>query len=551
MPSEIVPIREVERAVSRPIALHVIRELFPRWGMKADQTRLVMLGTTETIPTTHSTIHKELLPQRLFNDLQVTIEVEEDYIEYGAPYQPYMSKEAPPIFLDNALRLSVRPVYREVKCEINVTVEAKSRVHAQQLRRKMQGQIRSYTQYQEHFVDYHYQFQPEILLMLKGIYDQREENYGYGDSFATWFKAHVDNRITTNRNHGEKGHQFAIAEKQVSITGYYTFEDPPKVEVNEAGMKHSVSFSYSYTYMRPEHLLIYYPIAVHNQMLPDKFIDKEGVDDYTRYFGQTSWSNHGIAYLKHAAHFVSLYERVGGLSIPYYDDWGDFYLTDSFYYIMKGLLCINPEDPTNVLNLDQMGSWKFSPAAMRYIQRRGDKLFSPYESIFFFSLHEWENIKDSAQNRLENDFTIRHLGPRDPRKNYHFLFNLLTDPERLTEEALRDLLGEGELARDYLNIVYPGIGDHIGNYGQGNGNGSGGYGPNSPTNNGGASGNRGDINQPIYELNQDGSLSRNIWDEIIRVISNHGGTTGGPARHMVYASILTYRGDNNVINAGE
>ena len=188
---------------------------------------------------------------------------------------------------------------------------------------------------------------------------------------------------------------------------------------------------------------------------------------------------------------------------------------------------------------------------MRYIQRRGNKLFSPYESIFFFSLHEWENIKDSTQNRLENDFTIRHLGPRDPRKNYHFLFNLLTDPERLTEEALRDLLGEGELARDYLNIVYPGIGDHIGNYGQGNGNGSGGYDPNSPTNNGGASGNRGDINQPIYELNQDGSLSRSIWDEIIRVISNHGSTTGGPARHMVYASILTYRGDNNVINAGE
>ena len=92
MPREAIAIREVERAVSRPVAMDIMRELFPRWGINTEKARLVMFGTTESIPTTHSTLHKEVKPQRLFNDLTVQIEVEENYAEYGPAYQPYKEK---------------------------------------------------------------------------------------------------------------------------------------------------------------------------------------------------------------------------------------------------------------------------------------------------------------------------------------------------------------------------------------------------------------------------------------------------------------------------
>ena len=50
MPREAIAIREVERAVSRPVAMDIMRELFPRWGINTEKARLVMFGTTESIP---------------------------------------------------------------------------------------------------------------------------------------------------------------------------------------------------------------------------------------------------------------------------------------------------------------------------------------------------------------------------------------------------------------------------------------------------------------------------------------------------------------------
>ena len=166
MPREAIAIREVERAVSRPIAFDVLRELLPRWGLDKDKVKLIMFGTTDTIPLTHSSLHKEAKPHRLFNDLSVVIEVDENYAEYGPAYQPYKEKEYPAIFIDRDLRIGVRPVYREVQAEVRVTIDAKSRVQAEQIARKMQAEMRSYSQYDHHEVEYHYQIQPEIVKIL-------------------------------------------------------------------------------------------------------------------------------------------------------------------------------------------------------------------------------------------------------------------------------------------------------------------------------------------------------------------------------------------------
>ena len=157
MPVEAVPIIEVERTISRPIAMSVVRDLFSRWGYNGDQVKVIMFGTTESIPLNKSTLQDGGKVQRLFNDDTVKIEVDENYVDYGAPYQPYKDIEMPYIFLDSALGIKVRPVVREVQCEISITLNAKSRVQADQIRRKMQAEMRAYSQYQEHIVQYHYQ----------------------------------------------------------------------------------------------------------------------------------------------------------------------------------------------------------------------------------------------------------------------------------------------------------------------------------------------------------------------------------------------------------
>lgn len=515
MPREAIAIREVERAVSRPIAFDVLRELFPRWGIDVEKTKIYMFGTTDTVPLTHSSLHKEQKPHRLFNDLSISIEVDENYAEYGPAYQPYKDKEYPPIFLDRDLRISVRPVYREVQAEISVTIDAKSRVHAEQIRRKMQAEMRAYSQYDHHEVEYHYQVQPEIIKILHMLWDQRETYHPLGETFAQWFKKHVDSRITTNYNHGNKGHQFAIRESQVSITGWCDFSDPPKPDREETGMKHSYRFTYKYTYMRPEHLVIYFPIAIHNRMISDMLIDKGKVLNSSDFYGTVGWSHHGLMHLNHRQGYEYLEQRVSPISIPYYDDWNDFKFSESFAMMIKALLITNVDDETApVINVDQMGSWKFKESAMKYMRKRKRGNVIPFDSIFQFSLHEWENRIDFANLDFDENLNFICKVPRDPRKNYHMVISLVTDPTRLTDDALRDLLEDGDLTKDYLDIVYPGAGDQIGEW------------PNKT-----------EPKKPIT-LNPDGSLNREDWEEIIKIIWNK--LRKNRSRDRVYASIITY-----------
>lgn len=525
MPREAIAIREVERAISRPIAFDILRELLPRWGMDKDKVKIYMYGSTDTVPLTHSSLHKEVKPHRLFNDLSIAIEVDENYAEYGPAYQPYKEKEFPPIFLDRDLRIGVRPVYREVQAEIAVTIDAKSRVHAEQIRKKMQAEMRAYSQYDHHEVEYHYQIQPEIIKILHMLWDQREQYHGYGETFAEWFKKRVDSRITTNYNHGNKGHQFAIRESQVSITGWCDFSDPPKADREETGMKHSYRFVYKYTYMRPEHLIIYFPIAIHNRMITDMLIDKEKLLDASDFYGTTGWSHFGLMHLNYRQGIEYLEQRVSPISIPHYDDWQDFRLSESFAMMIKALLITDPDNTQQVLKIDDMGSWKFKESAMKYMKKRLRGNVIPFDSIFQFSLHEWESRMDYQKLGFDVDLNLTYNGERDPRKNYHVVISLVTDPTRLSEGAIRDLLEDGDLARDYIDIIYPGGGGQIGDW------------PNKtkPT-------------KPIT-LNPDGSLNRDDWEDLIKIIFKK--LKINSSRDRVYSSIITYHmGDlNNVSDA--
>lgn len=513
MPLEAIEIREVERAVSRPIAMDVIRELFPRWRIPAGQAKIFMPGDTEAIPLTHSTLHPEDKPHRLFNDLAARIEMSETYVEYGPAYQPYKEKEWPPIFLDKALRIWVRPVYREVQAEISVTIEAKSRTHALQIGKRMQAEMRAYSQYDHHEVEYHYQLQPEILFILKELWELRDENHSYNDTFSEWFNKHIDPRITTNYNQGNKGHQLAICESQVSIVGFYDFSDPPEADKQEVGTKFSYTFRYRYTYMRPEHLIIHYPVAIHNKMVPMKLIDTSKVLDAKDFYGIIGWSHRYLSDFKYGRGKETLEQRAYHVTIPHYDDWNDYQFSSSFATMIKALLYLNPADPGNVIKLDEMGDWKLKQNALNYILKRNKGNFNPFDSIFQFSLHEWEKYRDWRLMSLDPDLTIRFSGERNPRNNYHLIMSLVTDPTRLSPGAIKDLLEDGELTGDYLEIIMPGIKDQIGKDGDG---------------------------KPIT-LNPDGSFKDTDWKNIIDVIKR---LRPNRARDRVFASIITYhKGD--------
>lgn len=500
MPVEAVPIIEVERTISRPIAMSVVRDLFSRWGYNGDQVKVIMFGSTESIPLNKSTLQDEGKVQRLFNDDTVKIEVDENYVDYGAPYQPYKDIEMPYIFLDSALGIKVRPVVREVQCEISITLNAKSRVQADQIRRKMQAEMRAYSQYQEHIVQYHYQIRPEVVKILYRLWENRDKVSSYHDTFAEWFNKCIESRITMISNQGGKGQHLAMRETQVSLMGWYDFSDPPKKEQEETGMIHAYTFTYKYTYMRPEHLVMEYPIAIHNQMIPDILIDKDKLPDASQFYGYTGMTNADAYQLNYFHNEQYLISRLNGVKIPYYDDWQGYKPSRSFNLVLQALVQLDPDNRALIMKLDDMGSWRLSESALRYIKARGNRNFSPYRGIFYITLHIWDKVVDLSLMNIDNDLNITYSGGLSLRNNHHFVVSLLTDPSRLVDDGLTDLLKEGSLAQDYLEIILPG-------------------------------------SKAKTTLNNDGSMSRDTWQKAVNLILRLG---ANQSRDRLYSSIIAY-----------
>lgn len=455
MPLVPIEIEETYRSVTRPILFSVLSDLMVKWGFSQDKTRVVMMGETESIPVTHSTMGKHNAHQRLDTDAMIQIEVDETYDTEVSPYQPRLASESAPIFYDPRLALWVTPCYRRMKVSINVTLRWADRVKAQVWRKSLDARMKAWDSVDQYRCDYHVPIPDGLIYLLHQCYNLREQNHGYGETQGQWLKENFNPRYTLLSNQSDTGHTFAVRESQADILGYYDFDQDgtPVIESLNNGTAHQTTLTYQLYYMRPEHFQARYPISIHGHLLPDQFQIMEKVHGIERYLRQYDGRSAPLADLSFNQQTNMPWSTMEGIPIPFFDDWDIGRSLPNMRQLFRILMTVDPLNPRDLLNWGQLGNIGLHAAAIRMMKRRPHALSTPYDHLFFVNLYQFTNMIGLQHCQTDAQLDTRHDEDLDPRCEYHVTLGIVTDPSKLSDAARRDLFLDPEFAALYKGVV--------------------------------------------------------------------------------------------------
>lgn len=456
MPIVTLPLPETYMSIERPAALDVIRQIRDATQISDHDLVISYRGISEVSQLVGATLTplNDPADSAFFRQAgKITATVSEQYDETSYLTMPLHYPDALSVFNDPDLRTHLKPIYSPTDVTIEFTYRAQSRALAASWRDHIRQRIKQNADVLSHDIAYEYGIPKTHLLILGEIHKLRENVAGYGDTFARWFSNHVSKKLTVlTKMDGTKPH-LVFKENQINVQGYFDFSEPPSMDKGDVGSLWTISFSYRFRYEKPTHLVLYYPLTVHNQLLPAPFRGAPTDTTYHRMIGDLSLSNQRYdLFRKSENHY---YEQFEGIRIPYFDEWYPSSLPFRQASLLLVLCRIDPTDPTLVLDLNDLGDYSLSESMKAYFKKYHTKLTQGKVNPFIISVYEYEFRIDPSNLYVDEDLVIRTTYPLDLRKVYRVHLGLTIDLSILTETAEDRLREEPEACLSILNALEP------------------------------------------------------------------------------------------------
>lgn len=455
MPKVCLEVPEMVDNISRPVTMEIIRQVASHVGLPAN-TPIRYGGGTGTLPLPGSTLDDRGADNRLPGDNNITIEANEEYVEENALSVGVLRPEHIVVFSDNALNVYLKPVYQRIKTEVNVKYSASDRTSAnawlQTMKRRMSQEFDEVV----HRVNYHYPIPLPFIVILCEIHRLRELTAGYEEELGQWLRNCFSPKFTTITDQAGNNPLMVIRETQVAIQGWYDFNaNPPKPEKDNESGPWSVSFTYTFHYDRPESMVMQYPLMIHNSVLDSRFRSDVKPAELDDVLSNPSLSLAALRDYTYEARMARAWMAYPGIPIPYFDDWMPKYETPGTQQLLRIMLQVDPDQPTDILNLGLLPGYSITPKALPYMRLYPGSLALPYESVFNISLHRKDAFMDCNSVVVTNDLDVRYSSPLNLREPYHLVVSLLYDINQLSIAARRRLCRFGEFAIEYLLTLDP------------------------------------------------------------------------------------------------
>jgi len=444
------------------------------------------------------------------SDSQLIVTAKDSLQNDSITNQKVRSNDQPPYLEDRRIGFSVRPVMLVSNLQLTFTYRARSRQEAQAWRDEQAVRKAEYRQAIHHEISYNIPIHDGVLALAAHMHQLREKIAGYGDTFPEYFK--TISCVPTSSDGTFDGDvdktTITVPHRQDEITGYFDFDEIPQENKKDNSTTWEIEFTYNCSYKRCTHFYISYPMMVHQSLIASKYFSKErkyDLDDLEMYGGI------GIAALHQVLKRTQLppLEATCGMRFPHWDEWMPGYRTQPQYTVPAAtwMISLDPKDPQNIINLDQIPDVRFTLEALQYFKNTYKTLTTKGGASVLFTLYSNSVPLDGKFLTVDENLNVRTTVPLDLRKQYHLRMSFPTFYGDFTEEALIGIsdhplatlqifqsilysldvelalekyVSDGWLDRDYVKWFYGYLFDHgigggstsPGNSGTGSGNGT-------------------------------------------------------------------------------
>ena len=433
MPCFVLESPETEANITRPI-VHQIAFNLLQYLEYPVEPNILYQGPSEQSRQPGSRLEDhETTPSTSFIN-RVFVRLDEHYPDQGVLTTPIKQKEHNPVFIDQALEVYLRPIYihtlptLEFECRFNSLTQA-SRFRDTIRRRMSEGM-----QARLHELQYHYQIPPVLIEILKEVHRKREAVAGYDESLEAWFHRCFSHRMSVISNRSGTQGQIVIAEKQIQVQGWLSFETQPDAPtLAEDGSTWVMEMSYTFEYDKPISVAMDFPIAIHNQLLDEQYTAYE--HPYSPYEVDRNLSHsmrHNDAFSQ-----INYYPSTAfqGARIPEFDDWTPKYTRKGLMPLLSTLICVELDDPYQLVNLMELGDYTLAQEILNFIYRERNHLGVYLDCVFHLTLYRGAYPLDEWAIEVTENLDVRSKRPLNPRESYHLRLSLVYQLELLSEHA--------------------------------------------------------------------------------------------------------------------
>jgi hypothetical protein len=434
---------ENTQSVSRPIIYSVIEQL--QTLAKIDKSaKIYFAGDIQKTKQPHSSLNDEDRSPQLPSDRMLFLEVEENFSRDMLGTNAINQYEHMPIFHDSNLAVSIRPIYATTDVKISFKYRTHSKSEAERWHNEMWMKVTQLRDTMLHDFDYHYLLPPAFIELLKVIHEHRETIDGYNDSFEEYLFNNATGQLTLIGDLANQDARLSIIEKQCRVIGLFDFDSlPEKTERNDADASWTINFDYKFSYEKPVGAVVKYPIMIHSQLLPKKYVlFSDSAYNLDKIIKRYSNSIGALSDFEIQDMAYKYFKKHQYIKLPSYDEFilNKTNIVVGTHTVFLALCGLDPVERSSLINLMELGTIAIDPLIMRFIvESEYPYITKMYDSIIQVQLYR-NNYLTHPDNITCDRFTnIKAKDKLDLRNEYRVRFSFVTDLTLLSKDALRRL----------------------------------------------------------------------------------------------------------------
>lgn len=458
MPIMMLPNSGIDSAVSRPVTLDIAEQVMEILQIPQD-TRIVFKGDSDSVYQSGSLITDLKDPTRNGNvehvktaaNSQLTIEVVEKLVEEALGTFAVNQPEHMPFFHDSTLGISAKLVYIPSEVTISFKYKARSKIMAEKIRHDTWARVSNMRDVNVHTVTYHVPISDAFIGVIRYLHALRENVEGYGEDFLDYFLSNASPSLTQVSRLNGKQPTYTLQETATRILGMFDFTGSmEKSEKDSEGSTYNLEFTYKFTYEKPSNQVLKFPIAIHNQLVDRRLVDHDTVDlSKKKKFYSSSikvmrdWEVDNI--------LDQVVKPKKPIYVPSYDDILYDNSLPGTRTIFSAICSVDDNDPSLLLNLNDLGDYLFDEEVLDYIKNVEWKYITlPFQSLLNISHYRNTFLSDFTKLTLDSDLNLRATTPLNKRVINRIRVSLPVNVTRVDPKAIRRLLKYPNILRKLI-----------------------------------------------------------------------------------------------------
>lgn len=460
MPKVKRPVIETNTSVVRPVARKVLADVMANSNIRDlfGKLRVYYPGESNPVEQPGGNIDNRYEQNRFASSDALEIVVSERYIEDLLSASKTQENNQIPLWINEALEVTMRPIYAPVEMVITIRYRAASRADARSFYDYMMMKLPDREDQYFHDVSYSI-VPPEVyMVILKEIYRLQELTEPYGETWEEFFAKSARPGYRELTDNSGKNSIGVWGETQDHCLGFFDIPYQAEQAIKEDGPdSYYVEFPYILRYERIKDVEFVYPVSIHNTVLSSKYRNDRRMmlaDDKQR---MRTTQLDTFAYFRGWAGLKRPYNDLPGRYFPEYDEFVPrsvypltlrvftaLVLLDDTNMLMNLRDLETPDDGMVITDRIKAAMVKEAPWINRY-----------RSSIFNISLYQGRNLMDPKFIAIDEDLNILCPQPLSKRNFYHVRFSIVTDISILDEEAKDRLKDDPDLLEDIIDYIIP------------------------------------------------------------------------------------------------